>query len=258
MDPEISIVVPVYKNAETLGQLVRETEQALAPLGRSFELLFVVDACPRGSAAELSRLARGREHLRGIVLPHNHGQNWAVLVGLCQARGADLVVMDADLQDRPAAIPRLLATLGPGASVVFAGRRGRYESALRLLSSKMFKLSLRVLSGFRLPMDAGLFLAMTRPAADQLLNCRQGAPYVVGLLARTSAQMASVPIDRPARPTGGSAYSLRRRLRVALTGWRCFWPVLGDAAARPSFRERIEAMEARSFQGGEQSSCEPA
>jgi glycosyltransferase involved in cell wall biosynthesis len=255
MEPDLSIVVPVYRNAETLSRLVEELERTLLPLQRSFELLFVVDACPQHSAAVLARLACGRNHLRWVVLPRNWGQNWAVLVGLHWARGARLVVMDADLQDPPDAIPHLLAALGPGSAVVFAGRRGRYEDAKRLFTSRMFKISLSLLSGLRLPMDAGLFLAMTRPAADQLLALRQRDPYVVGLLSRTGARLSSIPISRAHRPAGSSTYNTRRRIGTAWKGLRCVWPwrVSGGTRSLPSLRERIRTMGATLCQGGQPS-----
>ena len=256
MDPELSIVVPVFRNAETLSRLVEELERALLAWQASFELLFVVDGCPQDSAAVLAGLARGRKHLRWVVLPRNHGQNWAVLVGLHWARGAHLVVMDADLQDPPDAIPHLLAALGPGAAVVFAGRRGHYEGATRIVTSRMFKISLSLLSGFRLPIDAGLFLAMTRPAADQLLALRQPDPYVVGLLARTQARLSSIPVERRPRPAGSSTYDTRRRIHTAWKGLRCVWPWRfgRDTRSQPSLRERIRAMDATLHRGGEPSS----
>src|SRR5439155_18061266 len=102
----------------------------------------------------------------GIVLAENVGQNSAVLAGLAHARGAAVAVMDGDLQDPPEAVPVLLAALErDGADAVFAARRGRYETRLRLATGRVLKRALWVLTAGRMPPDAGLFLVLQRTVA---------------------------------------------------------------------------------------------
>src|SRR5204862_2828687 len=146
--------------------------------GESFELLFVDDGCPQRSFELIEELAAEESRGAGTRLAANAGQHRAVLVGLAEARGRRIVVMDSDLQDPPEAIPSLLRRLDGGdRAAVFAGRRGRYESALRLVTSRLFKLTLHLLTG--LPRDAGLFVAMDRRMRGRLLALRVRRPFVV-------------------------------------------------------------------------------
>ncbi len=100
--------------------------------------------------------------------------------------------------------------------MVFAGRRGRYESVWRLASSKAFKLLLHLLSRGRVPSDAGLFVAISREVIDLLLEYRVRSPYVVALMARTGKHFASIPVERSTSKDRPSAYNTRTRLNLAL------------------------------------------
>ena len=130
---ELSVVVPVYGNAAELPELHRRVSDATA--GYRTELVLVDDASTDDSLAVIERLAGGDERVTAVGLERNVGEHEAVMEGLRRASGAWTVVMDADLQDPPEAIPELLgAARERGIDVVFAGRRGRYESLPRLAS----------------------------------------------------------------------------------------------------------------------------
>jgi glycosyltransferase involved in cell wall biosynthesis len=250
VEPELGIVVPVYRNAATLAALHERTARALDGRVGSWELVFVDDACPAGSGEVLRGLVARDPRLSAVFLERNLGQNRAVLVGLACARGRTLVVMDGDLQDPPEAIPRLLDALRGEIAAVFAGRRGRYESGLRLLSSRAFKRALWLLSGGRLPPDAGLFVAMRRDLAQRVLELAGPEPYVVGLIARAGLPLASIPVERSARAGGESAYDGRARLRLA---WRALRQssVAKGPGARPSvsWRSQIREVAGARFEG---------
>src|SRR5215217_6142157 len=125
--PRVSVVVPVYRNADTLRELKGRLERALGQDLQPRELIFVNDACDAGSGEVLSDLAGSDGSVTVVDHPANLGQHAAVLTGLERSRGEWTVVLDADLQDPPEAIPRLLAAATPGTEAVFAGRRGEYE-----------------------------------------------------------------------------------------------------------------------------------
>jgi glycosyltransferase involved in cell wall biosynthesis len=212
----VSAVVPVFGNAETLEELYHRLTAALdatAPGG--WEVLFVDDASPDGSLPVLRRLAAGDERVGVVALPANVGQHRAIRAGLAHARGRAVVVLDADLQDPPEAVPLLVSGLDEGVGAVFAGRRGRYESAWRLATGRVAKWLLHRLSGRRLPADAGLFLAMTADLARRLAADPQPDPHLLAAVARSGLRLVSVPVRRDPRPSGHSAYSPRMRLRVA-------------------------------------------
>ena len=216
--PDVSIVVPVYRNGDTLQPLHDRLQRVLTGERLTYEILFVNDACPCGSLSVLSALAAADPGVRVIALPENVGQHRAVLAGLAQARARAAIVMDADLQDPPEAIPQMLAKLTQGSCAVFAGRRGRYESLARLATSRIFKSVLHVLSG--VPRDAGMYVAINREMIQRLVGRREHEPFVVAMIGATRLPVTSIPIERCPRPSGESSYTAAMRVRAAYTAIR--------------------------------------
>ncbi len=225
-DPELSIVIPVYRNAETLSTLCDRLEKALGDLW-AYEVLFVHDACPENSLKVLKALVLRDDKISILDLEENVGQHQAVMTGLAFALGEKIVIMDADLQDPPESIPAMLSTLDRGFAAVFAGRRGRYESSGRLLTSRFFKFVLHLLC--KAPKDAGIFVAMNAQMKDRLLACHWPLrPFVVAMIGCTQLPVTSIPVVRDSRWDGQSAYSSWGRLKSgcrAIFGvilFRCF------------------------------------
>jgi hypothetical protein len=235
---ELSVVVPVYRNRQTLRELRDRLRVVLAPRVTSYELIFVDDACPEGSLTVLEGLAREDPSISVVALERNAGQQQAVLAGLRLARGRAVVVMDADLQDPPEAIPVLLDELRHGHAAVFAGRRGSYESASRLISSRLFKRVLHVLCG--VPADAGIFVAMNRQLLRKLMSFHAPRPFLVAMIGCTGLPVSSVPVERSPRADGRSAYTPWMRLKTGCLAlaWVTIWRSGIDRTAR---RLRAEA-----------------
>jgi glycosyltransferase involved in cell wall biosynthesis len=214
--PELSVVVPVYRNAGTLRELHRRLHAALA--GVDCELIFVDDASPDPSRDVLAELAVADEATALVALDENVGQHRAVLAGLARGRGSWSVILDADLQDPPEAIRALLERARAGdVDAVFAGRRGEYESSSRLRTSRLFKRTLHLMCG--VPPDAGIFVLLSRRLVDRLVALRGPAPFVVAMVGCVGLPMASIPVERAARVNGDSAYSTWARAKSA---WRAF------------------------------------
>lgn len=228
--PAVTVVVPVFRNRETLAALRERIHLALAGAGLTYDLLFVDDACPQGSLEVLRDLAAQHPEVRVLALTRNGGQNAALLAGLGEARGDRVVLLDADLQDPPEALPALLEKVEAGASVAFGGRWGPYESRGRLLTSRLYKGLQRLVSG--VPSDAGLFLAMDRRMVAHLL--RERPPFLVPAMGLSRLPLVSLPVKRSTRPSGRSSYSGFRRLA---TGCRALLWVLrrrfGGPASSP-------------------------
>jgi polyisoprenyl-phosphate glycosyltransferase len=210
--PNLTVVVPVFRNATRIAELSARLDRAIS--SHSYELLFVDDASPDHARTVIRRLADEDPRVRGIVLAENVGQNRAVLAGLADARGATVAVMDGDLQDPPEAVPTLLAALEQsGADAVFAARRGRYETPVRLTTGRLLKRSLWALTRGKVPPDAGLFLVVRRPVADRMVAAAGSDPYVLVLVAHAARSVATVPVERG--PSGVSSYTGAMRRRVA-------------------------------------------
>jgi glycosyltransferase involved in cell wall biosynthesis len=212
--PDVSVVVPVYGNADTVDVLHEAVLDVLRREGLSSEFVFVDDACPAGSLAALHRVAAAHPDVTVVALPRNVGQHRAVLIGLAHARGRCAAIMDGDLQDPPEALPRMLEEMRRGRAAVFAGRRGRYESAARLMTSRAFKTLLHLLTG--VPRDAGMYVAISRPMIDHLVARREAHPFVVAMIGTSGLPMSSIPIDRRRRESGRSSYTSWKRLK---SGW---------------------------------------
>jgi glycosyltransferase involved in cell wall biosynthesis len=210
----LSVVVPVYRNTDTLRELHRRLDLALG--SRLDELILVDDACPEGSGAVIDELAGTDPRVVAVTLEQNVGQHAAVIAGLHRATGGWAVVIDADLQDPPEAISLLLERAERGdAAAVFGGRRGRYESRSRLVTSRLYKRLQGLLAG--VPPDASTFVALSRPLVDRLLGMGGPRPSLVAMIGCGGLPVTSVPVDRAPRRDGRSAYSHAARL---LSAWR--------------------------------------
>jgi glycosyltransferase involved in cell wall biosynthesis len=205
----VAVVVPVHGNQTTLAALAQRVEAALA--GRPWRLRLVIDASPDDSLAVARALAGADPRIAVTALAENVGQHRALERGLADEPGADAwACLDADLQDPPEALPLLLDRLdGGGVGVVFAGRRGGYESTGRLATGRLHRAALARITG--LPNDAGAFLVMGAEARNAVLALR--APSIVAAIGIRGLPTASVPVDRSPRPSGTSAWTGAARLR---------------------------------------------
>jgi polyisoprenyl-phosphate glycosyltransferase len=227
--PLVSVVVPAYRTADTLQPLRVRVGDTLDAAGLPYELIVVDDACPAGSGRAARTMAERDECVRVVTHPVNLGQHRAVVSGMAEARGVWTVALDGDLQDPPEAIPALIARANDGFDIVFAGRRGDYESRGRLRTSRMFKRVLHWLTG--VPYDAGLYMLVSRRAARRIVALARGRASVVATAGLCGLPMTSVPVARARRLSGASAYSSFGRVRsaAAAIGWACW----GKLAARP-------------------------
>lgn len=213
--PYISVVLPVYRSADILPELHRRLSEVLHEVGRTYHLIFVNDASPDHSQVVLTALAAQDTCVHLLQLPINEGQQRATFTGLAHSQSPYVIVMDADLQDPPEAIPDLIQTLQNGGfDAVFAGRRGRYESSERLFTSRLFKWLVHRLTG--VPKDAGSYVLMTRRMVERLLAYQEQQPYLVGMVGCTHLPVTSIPVERMVRPRGKSAYTTLMRLRMGL------------------------------------------
>lgn len=213
-DVDVSVVLPVHRTAAFVDRLYRRLDAALADQGRA-ELVFVDDASPDDAQQQLRPLAARDPRVRVVSLPVNQGQQRATLRGLATCRGRVVAVMDADLQDRPEALPALLERLRTtDADAVFAVRHNSYAGRGRRMTGRLFKWSLRRLAP--VPPGAGSYVVLRQSLVDRILALPGSAPYLVGMVCRTARHVETVEVPRAPRPDGVSAWTSTQRLRVAL------------------------------------------
>jgi glycosyltransferase involved in cell wall biosynthesis len=221
----VAVIVPVHGNQATLGPLAARVAAALDPA--PWRLRLVIDASPDASLEVARGLSAADDRIDVTVLAANVGQHEALRRGLraeSDPATQAWILLDADLQDPPEAVPRLLSRLATAdVSAVFAGRRGRYQGPARMLTGRLHRAVLGHLTG--LPDDAGAFVALSADARQAVLAL--GGPSVVGALGVSRLPLTSVPVRRDVRPagTGRSSWSARRRLVRSLHTlvWAARW-----------------------------------
>jgi polyisoprenyl-phosphate glycosyltransferase len=216
----LSVVVPVYNERETLealvGRLVPVLERAS---GGSFEVVFVDDGSSDGSDALLDGLNGHDRRLKVVHLTRNFGHQAALQAGLEEAGGDAVVLMDADLQDRPEAIATFVEKWAEGHEVVYAVRRERKEGRLKRAAYAVFYRSLRTIAQIDVPLDAGDFCLLDRRVVDALVAMPEQHRFLRGLRSWVGYRQAAVPCARERRYAGRSKYTLRKLLRLALSGY---------------------------------------
>ncbi len=215
--PALSVVIPVYDEAESLGPLFAELGPALAALDRPAEVVAVDDGSTDGSFERLVALAHGDPRIRIVRLARNYGQTAALAAGIEHARAPVIVSLDADLQNDPADIPRLLAVLDGGVDVVNGWRSPRRDPWLtRRLPSQIANRLISLVTGTRLH-DYGCTLrAMRASVAKELRLYGELHRFIPALAADLGARVAEVKVSHRPRTLGTSKYGLSRTLRVLL------------------------------------------
>jgi dolichol-phosphate mannosyltransferase len=218
--PELSAVVPAYNEIANLEPLIAELSAALEASGQSFEIVLVDDGSRDGSPEWILERAGRDPRIVPVLLEQNAGQSTALAVGIARARGAVIVTLDADLQNDPADLPRVLAAL-EHADVVSGIRRDRRDDWLRLVSSRIANATRRAVLGDPVTDIGCSFKAYRREALE-------GLPFFVGahrflpaLCVFRGARFAEVPLTHRARRHGQSKYGLHNRL------WRGLYDLVG-------------------------------
>jgi len=215
--PELSVVTPVYNEEESVERLVTEVGAVLDEIGKPAEIIAVDDGSSDASFARLAALKAREPRLRVIRLARNYGQTAALAAGIQHAWGDVIVTLDADLQNDPADIPRLLDALGEGVDVVNGWRKDRQDKWLtRRLPSQIANRLIGAITGTSVH-DYGCTLRVMRaPFAKGLQLYGELHRFIPALAADLGAHVVELPVTHHPRTTGTSKYGLGRTLRVVL------------------------------------------
>lgn len=209
----ISVVVPLFNEERSLEPLYREISDVLEAHGEQFEVIFVDDGSSDGSLTVLERL---HEETTNVVVVHfrrNFGKSAALQAGFLEARGDTIVTMDADLQDDPAEIPRLLAKLDEGFDLVSGWKVRRNDPWTRRIFSRLFNWATAVVSGVRLH-DVNCGLKAYRAEVVRGMRIYGELHRFIPILASYRGfRVAELPVNHRARQHGRSRYGPERYLR---------------------------------------------
>ncbi|HEX3128079.1 MAG TPA: glycosyltransferase family 2 protein [Thermoanaerobaculia bacterium] len=220
-EPEISIVIPVYNEEENLPVLAEEIRAAMAPVeasGRLYEVVLVDDGSTDTSPAVMARLAREDQHIRVVRQRRNSGQSAALDAGVRHARGEIVVTLDADLQNDPADIPRLLEGLErlDGFDVVSGVRAKRRDTWVRRVSSKIAN-GIRNRVTHESVTDVGCTLRAMRIEYLRRIPVFNGMHrFLPTLLRMEGARVTEIPVNHRPRLHGQPKYNIRNRIFRAL------------------------------------------
>jgi len=211
----LSVVAPVYNEEALLEEFYARACAALD--GLRFELVLVDDGSTDGSPELLARLASVDPRVHVVYLSRNFGHQTALTAGLDHARGDAVVMLDADLQDPPELIPRMLDHWRAGCDVVYAVREHREgESRFKLATARWFYRLFDKLAQVELQHNAGDFRLLDRQALDALLSMRERSRFLRGMTVWVGYRQAAVPYRRDPRHAGETKYTLGRMLRFSL------------------------------------------
>ena len=213
---DISVVIPVYNERESLEALLAEVEQGCAQTGLRWEVVWVDDGSTDGTTEVLERLAGTEEHVRLVRLRRNFGKSAALRAGFDQSRGAVVVTMDGDGQDDPAEIPALLAKLGEGYDVVSGWKQTRRDPLFKRWGSRVFNTLTARLSGVPLhDVNCG-FKAYRGQAVRALELYGEQHRFIPVLGYQRGWRVAELPVHHRARPHGRSKFGPERYARGVL------------------------------------------
>ena len=215
--PLISIVVPVYNEAETIPLLQQRLNQ-LAIDGRyTFEFVYIDDGSHDETAQLLISMERRDPRIRTVTFSRNFGKEAAITAGLKVSRGAAVVLIDADLQDPPECILDMLQAWRGGFDIVNMRRRRRYgEPWHRRLAAWLFYRGLNALADESIPEDIGDFRLLSRAAVDALNNVPERNRYMKGLFAWIGFNTTTLTYDRAPRSAGQSKWSYGQLFGLAI------------------------------------------
>ncbi|MDQ3815343.1 MAG: glycosyltransferase family 2 protein [Armatimonadota bacterium] len=213
---ELSIVVPVYNEEENVVPLHGKLDAALSALGLNYEILYVDDGSRDRSFALLEEIAGRDSHVKLIRFRRNFGQTAAMAAGMQHASGKVIIPLDADLQNDPADIPRLLVKMDEGYDVVSGWRKKRKDNIIRKIPSQLANALISRVSGVALH-DYGCSLKAYRAEVIKDVNLYgEMHRFIPAYAAMVGARVTEIPVNHHPRVAGKSKYGMSRIFRVLL------------------------------------------
>ena len=217
---KISVVVPMYYEEEVVNVCYNELKRILSKIrGYEYEIIFVNDGSQDRTLELLEKIAKRNDRVKIISFSRNFGHQAAVSAGLRYVTGDVIVIIDADLQDPPMLIPKMLKLWEEGYEVVYGKRKSRDgESAFKLFTAKMFYKILNNLSSVNIPRDTGDFRLVDRKVVDVINSLPEHNKFLRGLFSFTGFKQKEFLYERKERYAGTTKYSLKKMLRLASDG----------------------------------------
>ena len=212
---EVSVVIPVYNEEDGLQALFDRVYPALDSLGESYEIIFVNDGSADRSPAMLAAQYHKRPDVTRVILFNgNFGQHMAILAGFEHTRGRIVITLDADLQNPPEEIPRLVAEMRKGHDYVGTIRRQRNDTAFRRYASRAMNRLRERITKIKMTDQGCMLRAYDRNIIDTINACREVNTFIPALAYTFSSNPVEIEVGHEQRHAGESKYSLYQLIRL--------------------------------------------
>ena len=210
----VSLVIPVYNEEANLRRLMERTRPVMQGMGRPYEIVLVDDGSRDGSLSLLKSFTAHPE-VRVVELVRNYGQHAAILAGLSIVRGEIVVTMDADLQNPPEEIPRLVKAMEDGGyDVVGTVRQNRQDSLFRILPSKLVNMVTRRITKVAMSDWGCMLRAYRRPVVERMTACHEHATFIPALATYFGKRVTEIEVAHEERQGGRTSYPLRKLINL--------------------------------------------
>ena len=214
-DPWLSLVIPVFNEQQNLQELIRRCMAVCISLKRPFEIILVDDGSRDASATMITDATEEhRDYIIGVLLNRNYGQHAAVMAGLAESHGEVVVTLDADLQNPPEEIPKLLAEITNGCDVVGSIRQNRQDSLFRRLSSRLINKAVQQATGVKMHDYGCMLRAYRRPVVDAMLQCHERSTFIPVLANSFAEKTAEVKVAHAERVNDDSKYNFWKLINL--------------------------------------------
>ena len=210
----ISLVIPVFNEEGNLPVLMSRIRPVMSALRRPWEVILVDDGS-RDRSLEILKGFTIHPEVRVVELTRNYGQHAAILAGFSIVRGGIVVTLDADLQNPPEEIPRLIAAMEEGRfDVVGTIRRGRKDSLLRIVPSRIVNMMARKITGVRMTDWGCMLRAYRRTVVERMIDCHEHATFIPALATHFGKRVTEIEVAHEERHGGKSNYPLRKLINL--------------------------------------------
>lgn len=220
---KVSFVIPCYRSALTIGNVVKEIQDTMKTLeAYSYEIILVNDCSPDDTFDVITEICSKNQNICGVNLAKNFGQHGALMAGFHQVTGDILVCLDDDGQTPANEVGKLLEEIERGQDVVYASYEHKKHSLFRNFGSWVNEKMAQFLLGKPKELYVSSYFAARRFIVDEMLKYENAYPYVIGLVLRTTKRISNVPVQHREREIGTSGYTLGKLLALWFNGFTAF------------------------------------
>ena len=213
-DIELSVVIPVYNEKDNLPELIQRCLTACRQTQKHFEIILVDDGSRDSSGDLICRAVDTHPEVVAVILNRNYGQHAAVAAGLKQSRSEIIITLDADLQNPPEEIPKLVYEMDQGVDVVGTVREHRQDSVFRKVASSIVNRMVRRSTGVMMHDYGCMLRAYSRPVVDAMLQCGEHSMFIPILANSFAGSTSEITVKHAARKRGESKYNILKLISL--------------------------------------------